>query len=637
MKKTIFISYLLIIVIALFNYCNKPRSNVINNTLFMNISDSAKYVGMHKCKQCHSQIFETYIKTGMGSSFGDASPHKSAASYTSHHTVYDSINNLYYAPYFVGDSMYIKEFRKHNNDTIYMQKVAIAYIIGSGQHTNSHLINRNGYIYQAPITFYTQEKKWDLAPGFEKGRNTRFNRIITDECMSCHNGYSEYDTNAENKFGVIAQGIDCERCHGPGSVHVHLKESGVIIDTSKYFDYSIVNPRALERDKQLDVCQRCHLQGITILNDDKTFKSFQPGMNLQDVMNVFLPRYTDSDQRFLMASQADKMRQSQCFQKSDMTCITCHNPHISVLQTSEDWWQTKCLQCHTAPKTICNASNSHRNNKGNNCVACHMPWSESIDIPHVKIHDHKIRVHINKVNPTAISQFIKLECVTQSSPSYLLQAQGYLSFYEEYTPAPVFLDSAKYYIDKSNDAPSNKFNTLIRYYYLYEKYDDIIRETESIEMPKNNDDAWTLYRIGEAYLNRQDYQHALYYFNRALYSKPKHIDFLNKKGIALLQLKKFNESQEIFKNINTLQSSFASSWCNLGFVYLHKGLLDDAHLCYDKALEIDPDYLQALFNKAGLLLLQRKKSEAKHYIERAELINNENPILIQLKMQLKGI
>lgn len=67
----------------------------------------------------------------------------------------------------------------------------ISYIVGSGQHTNSHLIDINGYLHQAPITFYTQKGQWDLAPGFEKGQNTRFERKIEMECITCHNGYPE--------------------------------------------------------------------------------------------------------------------------------------------------------------------------------------------------------------------------------------------------------------------------------------------------------------------------------------------------------------------------------------------------------------------------------------------------------------
>ena len=127
------------------------------------------------------------------------------------------------------------------------------------------------------------------------------------------------------------------------AIYVHVKEklAGNIVDTTQFIDYSIVNPRDLPRDLQMDICQRCHLQGVAVLNEGKTFFDFKPGMALAEVMNVFLPRYTNSHERFIMASQADRLRLSECFKTGEMSCITCHNPHKSSscldTVTSLDW------------------------------------------------------------------------------------------------------------------------------------------------------------------------------------------------------------------------------------------------------------------------------------------------------------
>ncbi|MBK7311606.1 MAG: hypothetical protein IPI93_12675 [Sphingobacteriaceae bacterium] len=59
-----------------------------------------------------------------------------------------------------------------------------------------------------------------------------------------------------NKYNFVPNGIDCERCHGPGSIHVNQKQRGIKIDTSKQIDYSIVNPSKLPIDLQFDICQR---------------------------------------------------------------------------------------------------------------------------------------------------------------------------------------------------------------------------------------------------------------------------------------------------------------------------------------------------------------------------------------------
>ena len=80
-----------------------------------------------------------------------------------------------------------------------------------------------------------------------------------------------------------------------------------MVDTSKYIDYSIVNPADLSRDLQMNVCQRCHLQGVAILKDGKNFDDFRPAMPLTDVMDVFLPEYDGNETQFIMASQAHRL------------------------------------------------------------------------------------------------------------------------------------------------------------------------------------------------------------------------------------------------------------------------------------------------------------------------------------------
>src|SRR5207253_5173309 len=139
------------------------------------------------------------IKTGMGKSFGKATREKSAADFT-HPDVNDKFSDLRYHAFWARDSLFIKEYRLRGKDTLHQRTEQVNYVIGSGQHTNSHLQTVNGYINQMPMTFYTQKKKWDLPPGFENGVNTRFSRKIGLECMSCHNAYPEFVIASENKF-----------------------------------------------------------------------------------------------------------------------------------------------------------------------------------------------------------------------------------------------------------------------------------------------------------------------------------------------------------------------------------------------------------------------------------------------------
>ena len=305
---------------------------------------------MQQCRQCHENIYQTFRQTGMGKSFEKSSRKKSSGKFDRHALVYDKNKDFYYKPYWDRDSLKIMEFRLKGRDTIYKRIQAIQYIIGSGQHTNSHIYKSGNYLFQAPLTFYTQDGKWDLPPGFENGSNSRFSRIIGLECLSCHNAYPSFVEGSENKYTEVPQGIDCERCHGPGSLHIKEKKDGKIVDISKEIDYTIVNPGKMPVEMQFEICQRCHLQGNAVLKEGRSFYDFRPGMKLSDVMYVFMPQYKGSEKEFIMASHVERLKMSKCYlnthenkeQKNGISCISCHNPHISVRFTDKEVFNNTC-------------------------------------------------------------------------------------------------------------------------------------------------------------------------------------------------------------------------------------------------------------------------------------------------------
>ena len=363
MRSRILVYALVSFIFGLFVFisCKSKSVSVQEVNTFASLVDTNHYIGKTECKKCHSDKFETFIHTGMGMSFDLATLQKSSAHFSSHDLIYDKFLNFYYYPHFKDSTLFITEFRLNGKDTTYSRDVKVNYIVGSGQHTNSHLINVNNYIYQAPATFYTQSQKWDLPPGFENGFNNRFTRMIELECMSCHNAFPKIVLGSANKYEEVPTGIDCERCHGPGSIHQQQKMAGIIVDVKNKIDYSIVNPAKLEINKQMDVCQRCHVQGNAIVKEGKSFFDFKPGMNLSDVMNIFMPLYKGDESSHIMASHAERLKLSKCFietiksaqlknelhpniepYKNALTCITCHNPHISVKSTKNEVFNDAC-------------------------------------------------------------------------------------------------------------------------------------------------------------------------------------------------------------------------------------------------------------------------------------------------------
>ncbi len=574
----------------------------------------------------------------MGKSLRWAVRSNSAADFK-YANIYDKYSDFHYTAFLKNDSIYIKEYRMNNHDTIFLMLKKIDYIIGSGHHTNSHLYNINGYIYQAPMTFYTQNKIWDLPPGFENGHNTRFFRKIGLECMTCHNAYPQLVIGSENKYTHIPTGIDCERCHGPGSIHVNKIRSGNITDTSKYIDYSIVNPAKLPIDKQFDLCMRCHLQGNAVLVNNSTFLDFKPGMKLSNFIQVFLPKYTDSKDNFIMASHADRLKQSQCFIQSlkknkssnnlkpyqnALTCITCHNPHISVTVTKSDKFNNICLSCHhpeNSDNKYC-SSKEVIHSKKTNCVSCHMPVSTSKDIPHVTIHDHYIRKPEKKKNTSTYThQFLGLFCINDSFPSTETRAKAYLYQYEKFDPFPYYLDSAEKILNVQTITDVEKyFHTYIHLLFLKNnmiQIDKIIQQKGIPNILKklshqeiNNTDAWTSYRLGEAEYTLQKTQQAEQLYQNAVTLAPYILEFRNKLAVAQMQNNKPDAAYKNWLWIIKENPMFIQAYSNLGFLKLQQNQIDSAYYYLQKAYSLDPDNEMTLSNLIAFYLKTGDKQNA---------------------------
>ena len=629
MKFTIFYIIILISFIA----CQNSQDT------YLNISNDVNYIGMHQCAACHSEQYSSFMKTGMGNSMRPAMLKNSSMVIDTF--LYDSATQFNYRPYWLGDSLFVKEYIL-NNKSIHDVDYYIDYIIGSGHHTNSHLFSNNGYLYQAPFTYYTQDSILDFPPGFEEDNNTRFSRKMGLECIACHNAYPDFVLGSENKYNTMPNGIDCERCHGPGEMHLKKIQSGDITDTIHGVDYTILNPSNLSVELQNDLCARCHLQGNAVLKTGKSFFDFLPGMYLRDVMDVYLPRYSNAENEFIMASHVDRMKLSQCYINSDngISCITCHNPHKSVKETTSDFFNNKCLGCHS--QSNCKEVHESKNALNNNCVSCHMPSSSTIDIPHVKITDHKIAIHhddTSLINKHKEKVFLGLECVNNDTPTNESIVQAYLQQYERFEKKSYYLDSASYYLN-SVDLNTHK-GIYIHIYYLFLKEDyssiaeqvrilnaDTLLNNKLIYTTYSNQDAWTCYRIGEAFTKLDNLNLAFQFYQQAVKLAPYNLEFRNKYGVALFYDNKIDFAIDEFNFIINEDSNFVPAYNNLGYLYFTLNNKDKALQYYNYALKLNPNHKKTLINKSSLLLFYEDYDTAFLYITKLlELYPLDNEVI----------
>lgn len=587
---------------------------------------------MTTCAQCHLDKAETFIHTGMGMSFDTASKEKSSANLHTNHVLYDSATDFYYYPHWQNDQLFVTEFRLVGSDTVYTRKERINYIIGSGQHTNSHLIQKGDYIVQAPFTWYAQDKKLDLPPGFENGANSRFSRVIDQECMSCHNGLPTMKLGSTKAFSYVPNGIDCERCHGPGSIHVANRLAGIEPKTD--IDYSIVNPSKLTWERQIDVCQRCHLQGNNVLKDGKTFNDFKPGMVLSDIFEIYLPQYAGDDQLFNMANHSDRFQHSQCFMQSNksgnkFTCITCHNPHVSVTTTAITKFNDACLSCHKTQVNYCTEKLSVRQIKQDNCVACHMPKSGTEDIPHVTVHDHKIGVYSDN-GTKAKGPVIGLYSVNNKNPDTKTLIKAYLTYYEKFDALPVYQQKAETLLKEVND-----YELRIHLYYQRQQWDKIIKLADGYEFA-NDITGHTCFRLGKAYAESNSVDYAVNWLELAVLKEPSEFAFKSELGSQLIKKRDYKTAETVLLEAMKQYDNYVPAYNNLGYLYIILGQYSKAKSTLLTSLKLDPDNVLGKENLVLLYSLLKDEKSEKVWLQSILKQNPKHDAALKRYSQLNG-
>src|ERR1051326_3918840 len=137
------------------------------------------------------------------------------------------------------------------------------------------------------------------------------------DCLFCHATQAHYVEGSVNHYTqpvFHGDAIGCQRCHGPGEIHVAQRTKDQA--GSAAVDYSIVNPRHLERSLRDAVCEQCHLVGhMRILRNHRGWYDYRPGLPLEQFFSAFMqPENTDDEDKAV--GQVEQMYESRCFQRS---------------------------------------------------------------------------------------------------------------------------------------------------------------------------------------------------------------------------------------------------------------------------------------------------------------------------------
>lgn len=316
----------------------------------------AHFVGSEKCASCHAREYNGWRQTRMANVVRDPRVHPDAV---------------------LGDFTHPDPVRTFGLDQV-------AFVYGS-RYKQRYFTRRGADYYPLPAQWDIKKKKW-LPYHVEAGTDwwqpfygpSNFDRPTGPTCDGCHS----VNYNIETKQ-VTEWNVGCEKCHGPGSLHVlHPTKT------------NIVNPDTLDFVRANDVCMQCHSQGRPLHNPigGKYFDwpvGFLPGQRLADYWNLeeLKPGVTNFFQFADLTAHKNRMQGNDFVQSTmyhrQLRCFDCHDVHSNRNPSNlRAVGNALCLTCHTPdnPAGLKGSVSQHThhaaNSPGSQCVACHMPSIE---------------------------------------------------------------------------------------------------------------------------------------------------------------------------------------------------------------------------------------------------------------------
>jgi predicted CXXCH cytochrome family protein len=283
------------------------------------------YIGSDQCASCHQEEHGTFINSGH--------PYKLLKVIDGEAPKYPETVLDYLPPYFSNGW----------EDA--------SYVIG-GFAWKYRFVDKNGYIYTGDDAQFNFQDSSVVAYHADEDPGTK-----KYTCGKCHTtGWKSVADGGSPQDGLpgmdgefFAGGIQCEACHGMGSVHQFTQSK----------DDITINREASD-------CGKCHYR-----NEDHTIAA----------SGGFIKHHEQYDE-MIAADHAN----------IEGGCVACHDPHVSVKhgQMGGIKEEGMCLNCHEGIK--------NPTHNGADCVTCHLPFATKSAVATNK-YVGDVMTHIFKINP----------------------------------------------------------------------------------------------------------------------------------------------------------------------------------------------------------------------------------------------
>ena len=565
-----------------------------------------KYVDPQLCQPCHSDIHDSYRKVAMGRSFYRPSPGNVIEDYSVNNHFYHELSDRHYRMVQRGGRFYQRRYQLDAQGREYnVFELEVTHIIGSGNHARSYLnLDGSGVLRELPVSWYSQEQRWAMSPGYDRSDHEDFSRQVSHACMFCHNAYPPLPEPSDH-FGLgsrfpreLPSGIDCQRCHGPGTRHLELASSGraEVADIRR----AIVNPVRLGPEREMEVCMQCHLPVATagphIQRFGRSIYSYRPGEPLADYIvhfDLVDPETRELSERFEVDSSSYRLRRSPCFIRSQgkMTCTTCHDPHHAPRgEEAVRHYRERCLDCH--PKV---SPPVHPQPGESDCVSCHMPQRRTQDAVHVVMTDHFIQLRPparDLLAPLEEDHSPKPDEVVLHRPDALPASEREIYWGLGQIRSPVHLsrglDRLKLALPQWQGASPEPYLQLA---LVQVKSGDLDQAQIHLRRALEADQKLVpaRFKLGEVLRQQGRLDEAAEHYRHTLGLDPNHAAAHNGLGLILKERQRTEAALEHFRQAERSNPLLADAHANSGTIFLQRGDVDEATREFYRALQIEPD------------------------------------------------
>ena len=533
------------------------------NTQAKATAASSEIAGNEACANCHSEIYQAYGKTGMANASGLASDGVITGEFN------DKTSGVRYRVYKKDEKVSMSYNRESEK---FRGQRDLLYFIGSGRKGRSYLFSVQGFLFETPINWYSQEGRWGKTPAYAEAREIPMNLPAFVDCLNCHSsGLQPPVPGTDSKFAgkpFLHAGITCERCHGAGEGHLDAKGASLPA-TGSYSSgegasvvSSIVNPAKLPADRRDAICMECHFEGtVAVEQPGKHLYQFQPGDRLSDYIHYFLlsGNHPETPQAL---SQVEALSLSACERKSGdkMWCGSCHDPHTEpALAEKAAYYRSKCVNCHGEEF----AANHHPDKR--DCTKCHMPALPSKDVAHTEGTDHRIRRY-----PTA-------------APLPRLQVRG-----REGAPLVSFPDRDPTQATTRDFALAWETLAQRNVEGGQQRAEEYLRKA----VKERADDPVLLSALGFVELKHGHEKEARELYERTLQLDPLSNDAAANLGILEARSGNLNRAVELWQGVFSRVPYRSGIGLNLAVAFCVAGKSEGARKYLERVLEFNPDYLK---------------------------------------------